>query len=74
MLAAVEPTTVTWSSLWPSRPDVRVHFDLEIDGADTRLRYAMLAEDPAPDGSKTGHLRFRINKLLFADLRYSYGQ
>ncbi|MFJ1461281.1 hypothetical protein [Nocardia sp. N2S4-5] len=74
VLAAVEPTTVTWSSLWPSRADVRVQFDLEVDGADTCLRYTMLAEEPAPDRSKTGHLRYRINKLLFADLRYSYGQ
>ncbi|MBB5914421.1 hypothetical protein BJY24_003288 [Nocardia transvalensis] len=32
------------------------------------------AADPPPDQSKTGHLRYRLNKLLFADLRYSYGQ
>ena len=28
----------------------------------------------APDQSKTGHLRRRLNQLLFADLRFSYGQ
>ncbi|MFE3028791.1 SRPBCC family protein [Nocardia tengchongensis] len=73
--SADEPSTVVWSSLWPSRPDDQIHFDLETaaDGG-TLLRFTLLAAGDAPDQSKIGHLRFRLNQLLFADLRYSYGQ
>jgi hypothetical protein len=35
---------------------------------------ALLTPGQAPDVSKTGHLRKWLNQLLFADLRYSYGQ
>ena len=75
VLAADEPGRVVWSSLWPSRPEDQVHFDLTAspDGG-TLLRFTLLTPAEAPDQSKTGHLRRRLNQLLFADLRYSYGQ
>ncbi|MEV7045674.1 hypothetical protein [Amycolatopsis sp. NPDC051061] len=75
VLAAEKPSQVVWSSLWPSRPDDQVHFVLTAsrDGG-TLLRFTLLTPDEAPDQSKTGHLRRRLNQLLFADLRYSYGQ
>ena len=62
------------SSPWPSRPNDEVHFDLEPAGSETLLRFTLLTPDDLPDDSKTGHLRHRLNHLLFADLRYSYGQ
>jgi hypothetical protein len=34
----------------------------------------LLAVGDPPDDSKAGHIRKRINHLLFADLRFSYGQ
>ncbi|WP_458691380.1 hypothetical protein [Nocardia tengchongensis] len=74
-MAADEPSLVVWSSLWPSRPNDRVRFDLKAtEAGDTLLRFTLLADEPPPDESKAGHLRYRVNKLLFADLRYSYGQ
>ena len=33
-----------------------------------------MSPDPAPDASRTGYLRHRLNYLVFADLRFSYGQ
>ncbi|MEU4807549.1 hypothetical protein [Actinosynnema sp. NPDC023587] len=64
-----------WSSLWPSRPDDQVHFTLTGSGnAGTLLRFTLLTPTEPPDPSKTGHLRRRLNHLLFADLRLSYGQ
>lgn len=75
VLRAVEPNAVVWSSLWPSRPNDEVHFELSAnDLGETRLRFTLLTPDAAPDESTTGHLRRRLNELLFADLRYSYGQ
>ncbi len=75
VLRAEQPNTVVWSSLWPSRPRDEVHFELTgNDVGETRLRFTLLTPDAAPDQSKTGHLRRRLNELLFADLRYSYGQ
>ncbi|MET9487393.1 hypothetical protein [Nocardia sp. NPDC006630] len=75
LLAADEPGVVVWSSLWPSRPDDQVRFDLRAtERGETLLRFTLLAHGEPPDQSKVGHLRYRMNKLLFTDLRYAYGQ
>jgi hypothetical protein len=74
ILGAEEPHRVVWSSLWPSRPNDEVHFELVAIGSDTSLRFTLLTPDELPDLSTTGNLRYRLNHLLFADLRYSYGQ
>lgn len=75
ILNADEPATVVWSSLWPTRPHDQVHFDLTaVDDGGTSLRFTLLAYGQPPDQSKIGHVRRRLNQLLFADLRYSYGQ
>jgi hypothetical protein len=75
ILASEKPSHVVWSSLWPSRPDDQVHFVLTASADNgTSLRFTLLTPDEVPDRSKTGHLRRRLNQLLFADLRHSYGQ
>ncbi|GAA1955610.1 hypothetical protein GCM10009754_26650 [Amycolatopsis minnesotensis] len=74
IVEAVEPGLVVWSSLWPDRPDDRIRFDLEPDGGGTAVRWTLFTQGAAPGESKLGHLRFRLNKLLYGDLRYSYGQ
>lgn len=74
VLESTEPTRVVWSSLWPSRPDDRVQLDLAVAGGGTSLRFTLVTPDAAPNASKAGHLRRRINVILFADLRFSYGQ
>lgn len=68
------PTLVVWSSLWPGRPGDRVVMHLGTKGADTLLHFTLLADGEAPDAATVGHIRLRINTLLWADLRYSYGQ
>jgi hypothetical protein len=75
VLVAKEPRLVVWSSLWPRRPDARVRFDLEQDAerSGTDLRWTLSVEDPAPDASLTGHLCKRLNVLVNAELRYSFG-
>jgi hypothetical protein len=75
IVEARPPELVVWSSLWPSRPDALVRFDLAPDGrGGTDLRWTLLVDEPLPDASKLGHLRKRLNQLINADLRYSYGQ
>jgi hypothetical protein len=74
VLEAEKPNRVVWSSLWPSRPNDQVHFELMATDGETSLKFSLLTPDEAPDQSKTGHLRRRLNHLLFADLRFSYGQ
>ncbi|MFB7716778.1 hypothetical protein [Nocardia sp. NPDC056100] len=74
ILRAEEPRTVVWSSLWPSRPDDEIRFELSATPSrETLVRFTLLTPGAAPDASKAGHLRRRLNVLLFADLRYSYG-
>jgi hypothetical protein len=65
---------VVWSSLWVKRPDARVQFDLEDGGGGTDLRWTLFVEEPIPDQPLTGHLRKRMNELINANLRYTYGQ
>jgi hypothetical protein len=74
VLESHRPDKVVWSSLWVKQPDARVQFDLEAGGGGTDLRWTLYVDEPVPDQSRIGHLRKRMNKLLFADLRYSYGQ
>lgn len=74
VLESESPVRVVWSSLWPSRPDDRVLLELAAVDAETSLRFTLLTPGELPDDSKTGHLRKRMNQVLFADLRFSYGQ
>lgn len=74
VLAATKPERVTWSTLWPSRPNDEVHFEVTASGSQTLFRFTLLTPGAPPDESKAGHLRRRLNELLFADLRFSYGQ
>ncbi len=73
MLESERPSRVVWSSLWPSRPDDCVVLELSEELGGTALRFTLLAAGDPPDDSKTGHIRKRMNHLLFADLRFSYG-
>lgn len=71
------PPPIVWDSLTsPEKSGARPWLDLELaaDGTETLLRFTLLTPDERPDDSKTGHIRRRINQLLFADLRFSYGQ
>ena len=76
VIEAFRPDYVVWSSLWPSRPDARLRFDLPVDanGSGTDLCWTLTVDDPEPDASKAGHMRKRINELINANLRYSFGQ
>jgi hypothetical protein len=74
ILEATKPDVVVWSSLWPSRPDDRIHFDLTPSGAETSLRWTLTTAGEPPDKSKLGHLRFRLNLLINKTLRHTYGQ
>jgi hypothetical protein len=74
VVESAEPSLVVWSSLWPERPEDTIRFDIEPDGQGCRLRWTLLSPGPAPDSSKLGHLRYRLNVLINERLRLSYGQ
>ena len=76
MLKARHPDTVLWSSLWKKRPDAVIRFDLALDngGYGTDLRWRLEVDEPVPDDALVGHMRKRLNELINANLRYSFGQ
>jgi hypothetical protein len=76
VLESEEPTVVVWSSLWVKRPDAQLRFDLPGDasGVGTDLCWTLTVDEPVPDASLLGHMRKRINELINAKLRYSFGQ
>jgi hypothetical protein len=68
------PVFLVWSSLWIQRPDASVHFDLTAARGGTDLRWTLYVEDPIPDVGVVRHLRQRIDELINANLRHTYGQ
>lgn len=76
VLKTTYPDTVVWSSLWKERPDAVIRFDLPRDksGQGTDLRWTLEIEEPLPDDGLVGHMRKRLNELINANLRCSFGQ
>jgi hypothetical protein len=75
IVQARSPDTVVWSSLWPHHPTARIRFQIDSDGSyGSELRWTLAAEPPAPDESTVGQMRKRINELINANLRYSFGR
>lgn len=74
ILAAPHPHKITWSSLWIRRPDAVIEFDLSDDANGTHLRWTLYVTEPTPDDALIGHMRKRLNELINANLRYTYGQ
>ncbi|QQS00370.1 MAG: hypothetical protein IPK37_16115 [Austwickia sp.] len=75
VLSSYAPRTLVWSSLWIRHPALVVRLDCRPDGPATRLRVCIEApDDLALSDAAVGHVRHRINHLLFADLRATYGQ
>lgn len=75
VVESIRPKLVVWSSIWPNTPDQRIRFDLISDGGGgTALTWTLSSPVPVDDPAVLGHRRYRLNHLLWADLRYSYGQ
>lgn len=73
VVTSEEPSLVTWSSIWVKQPKAQIRFDISPDGQGCRLRWTLLDdEDPGPE--RVGHMRKRLNQLINAELRYSFGQ
>ncbi|CAM3253590.1 hypothetical protein [Tsukamurella hominis] len=74
VLSSDGETRVEWSSLWPDRPDLRVVFTLEPRDGGSDVQWVLYAAAPLPEAEYTRHVARRISTLVFADLRYAYGQ
>ena len=76
VLQADPPSMVLWSSLWVKRPDARIRFDLPSDSGNqgTDLCWTLMVDEPVPQDALTGHMRKRINELINANLRFTFGQ
>jgi len=64
---------VVWSSLWQEQPEALIRFELAPQRGGTDLLWTLLVAE-RPDASRLGHYRQRINQLIHAGLRSSYGQ
>ena len=71
---AEEFTIVTWSSLWVKRPDGVIRFDLDAGAGGTNLRWTLPVDDAPPADALIGHMRKRMNQLINADLRHTFGR
>ena len=69
-----KPDLVVWSSLLAKRLDAVIRFDLPPGGGRTDLRWTLSVDEPAPDDALIGHTRKRVNQLINANLRFTFGQ
>jgi hypothetical protein len=68
------PSLVVWSSLWPERPLDQIRFDISGDGeGGSLLRWVLETNDDPPGDAMLGRMRYRINFLINAEMRYSFG-
>jgi hypothetical protein len=74
VVASHKPDLVVWSSLFAKRPDALIRFDLPPGGGGTDLRWTLSVDEPAPDDALIGHMRKRLNQLINANLRFTFGQ
>ena len=75
VLAAEAPASVVWSSLWIKRADATICFDLPLRGdGGTDLQWTLPVAEPTPDDGFVGHMRKRLNELINANPRYTFGQ
>jgi hypothetical protein len=70
VLRADPPGTAVWSSLWNDRPDDVIRFDIR----DEYLTWTLLGEAAEEDEPRLTALHHRINGIVNADLRLSFGQ
>lgn len=76
VLPSDRPDVVSWSSLWSRRPDALIRLEVAWDDnhSGTELCWRLFVDPPEPDPSLLGYLRKRLNQLINANLRYSFGQ
>lgn len=74
IVESVEPELVVWSSIWPDRPDATIRFDIEAVGNSTTLCWTLFVDDPVPTEPDVVRMRKRINTLINANLRFTFGQ
>lgn len=73
VLEATPPSLVVWTSIWTKRPHAQVRFDLEEAGPGCYLRWTLTDVDD-PGAPLVGHMCKRLNVIINAELRYSFGQ
>lgn len=62
--------------MWTGRPDAQVRFNLATDRhrQGTDLRWTLLVDPPLPEPAVLRHMRRRLDVLINANLRYTFGQ
>jgi hypothetical protein len=58
-----------WASLWSDRPDDQIRFAIE----DQRLTWTLMGEATDEDEERPDQLRYRLDVMINADLRISFG-
>lgn len=74
IVRTVDPELVIWSSIWRDRPDAIIRFDIESIGNNTMLCWTLFVDDPIPSDSEVVLMRRRLNVLINANLRFTFGQ
>ena len=75
VVETVESALVVWSSIWPWRRDARIRFELSGSRrSSTTVCWILTVDDPVPDDEAILRMRTRVNELINANLRSTFGQ
>ncbi|MGU3586686.1 hypothetical protein ACLBYD_26400 [Rhodococcus sp. C26F] len=75
IIETIEPHLVVWTSIWPWRRDARIRFELSGSRrSDTTVCWTLTVDDPIPDDETIIRMRKRVNELINANLRFTFGQ
>ena len=75
VVEAVELERVVWTSIWPWRADARIRFELSGSRrSSTTVCWRLTVDDPVPDEAAIVRMRKRVNELVNANLRFTFGQ
>nr|GLK39204.1 hypothetical protein GCM10017611_60740 [Rhodococcus wratislaviensis] len=56
------------------RPYARIRFDIGPRHGSTTLYWTLVVDEPVPDGETIVRMRKRVNELINANLRFTFGQ
>ncbi|MGN6606026.1 MAG: hypothetical protein ACTHMS_03305 [Jatrophihabitans sp.] len=81
VVSTIADSRVVWTSIWRRLPDAIIQFDLDAEAsgpdagsASTRLRWTVWTPHVVADPALVGHIRHRMNRMINADLRATFGQ
>jgi hypothetical protein len=68
-----KPGSLTWSSIWPDKPELRIRFEIGPHGEGSMVTLVLLGPEDGRDPDDEERRRYRLSQLINGRLRAKYG-